>query len=820
MDTSEKRGDTCARTTTLVVACEPSVSDPLTGPADPPAYLDLSDWKAWQQAVAKVQGPVLIWDQRLSDRALSLIPSGSQQVDHQVHLLIENRRQRSYLGTLLTWIHYWLARCLFGIRKSPRLPAAIWFADATSLQSLLKSIPPSSPRVPPTWLREKLHRWIPTAPREQMLDRLIAATALSELSLQQTEWDHPDPLPRITPWRLRLKSLSQRIAAMAVLVHDWWNWRMFPSDNPHALIQHPARRQTPRAAGPSLGIQTLAWVSLLLGAILLLGLRLDYPLFEPDEARNAQLAINILESGDWVSLQLGTEPYWDKPPAVAWGTAIAYQIFGVHAWSTRLVSNLSAILTVLATFYFGRRLIGFRAAWLGALLLLLCVGFVVCGRYATMDAAITLCATVMLGSMAMACGGERLRYGYWLLASLACGVGLLVKGPVIGVLTLPPFLMWLWLTGSSHLWRPTRWLTLAGIAMAIAGPWFAVMAIREPDFLVYFFWKHHVVRFSDAFNHREPFWFYGPVLILGTFPASLLIPTLIPLFRRFGDHCRSVRTPELGLTVLYAAWVVGFFSLSDSKLPTYILPAFPAVALLFATATLAFLSDLRAMPGHHPRFANYFLSIPRRAAVSVSIAVVAFWAVSHWLLNQNPMGGWFGLLAGLGIGLSLLAWTLRPRVGTVASFGLILSSLFVITITGYVLPGVSTLRSIQRTTAKLQDNPSLRNLPVVFYNHEDYGCQLWLADEKIAGFDDYNFVAMLTFLEQHPRCLIVSRLEEMEVLRTNLDTNAQLSSIRGARHLYLYQSSQDVVPDRSDTTGTSEPLIDLSDRLKPVTFTR
>lgn len=766
-------------------------------------------FQQWLQQWPADGGSILLRDERLAQETCRSIDA--QLATHQqgVWLLTEHRQERNYLNAFLTWLHFWLMRCLFGLRKAPSQAAALWIEDAESARTTLQTLAQQhATDSRPSWAR----RWLATTgfapPSSQQLDRLAMALAVEGHAIRQIEFDSRESIPRPVNWRTRFKALATRLMAMALVWSDWWNWKCFPSQNRWSL----QTGTTPNTLSqPKRRWHALAGLSLLVLSIGVLAYQLNYPLFEPDEARNAQLAINIVETGDWVSLRLGPEPYWDKPPAVAWGTALAYRTFGISAWTTRLVSNLSALLTVMLVFCFGRLLVGFRAAWLGGVLLLLSTGFVVCGRYATMDAAITLCATTMLGSLYLAVRDDRFRSGFWLLASIACGVGLLVKGPVIGVLTVPPFLVWMAVTRNPQLWRITRWLVMAVIALSIAGPWFVTMGLTEPEFLVYFFWKHHVVRFSDAFNHREPFWFYLPVVVLGTFPASLLLPTLLPLFRKYGPACRQALTPATGLLAIYAAWVIGFFSLSDSKLPTYILPSFPAVALLYATAAVAFVDDLKRQPNLSDRFVLYFQSIPRRVAASIVTAVVVFSIVSALLFKQNALSGGFLVLAMVGSVFSVAAWLLNQKLRYAVGLTLALGLMFVVTITAYVLPGVSTFRSIQRTTAQLQAEEPLADLPIVFYNHENYGCQLWLPDEKVTSFDDYQFVQLLNYLEKHPRCLIISRLEAMEMLRSNLPEEYHLSAVKGARRLYLcYPESP--LPDAA--------VERLSERLSPVTFSR
>jgi hypothetical protein len=105
------------------------------------------------------------------------------------------------------------------------------------------------------------------------------------------------------------------------------------------------------------------------------------------------------------------------------------------------------------------------------------------------------------------------------------------------------------------------------------------MTVRQPAFVRYFFWEHNVVRFLDPFDHLRPIWFYGPILAVGLLPGTLLVVPFLRFLASGDPNVARRRSPELGYLMLAGGWCVLFFSLSGCKLPTYILPAFPALAL-------------------------------------------------------------------------------------------------------------------------------------------------------------------------------------------------------------------------------------------------
>jgi 4-amino-4-deoxy-L-arabinose transferase-like glycosyltransferase len=333
------------------------------------------------------------------------------------------------------------------------------------------------------------------------------------------------------------------------------------------------------AAGP------WRWRSLLL--LLLPGFLLypcvAFPLFEPDEGRYAQIPAEMLGRGEWVVPYLEGQPYLDKPPLLYWLVMLSYAALGIGDGPARLVPALAVHATVLLTYFLGRRRVGETAALWGALALALAPGFLGMGRLLLHDGLLALWVTLALFATLEALAGDRLHWGWWLTAAVACGLGILTKGPVILLLVAPPVWLHRRLTGAD---RRARWhhlLAFAAVTLAVALPWYAAVCLRRPDFAGHFLWEHNVVRFLRPFDHKEPVWFYIPVLAVGLLPASLLC---IP-FRRFlladDPAVTRQRSPELGLLLLVGGWCVLFFSLSGSKLATYILPAFPPLALALGT---------------------------------------------------------------------------------------------------------------------------------------------------------------------------------------------------------------------------------------------
>jgi hypothetical protein len=158
----------------------------------------------------------------------------------------------------------------------------------------------------------------------------------------------------------------------------------------------------------------------------------------------------------------------------------------------------------------------------------------------------------------------------------------LTKGPVILILLIPPLWAFRLLTGVS--WKLSRGalLSFTGILLAVVLPWYVAVCLRLPEFARYFLWEHNVLRFFAPFDHLEPVWFFIPIVLFGLLPGTFwLVPFLRFLFSGQIETARK-RGPELGFLLLAGGWCVFFFSLSGSKLPTYVLPAFPSLSLALA----------------------------------------------------------------------------------------------------------------------------------------------------------------------------------------------------------------------------------------------
>src|SRR5713226_1329184 len=237
--------------------------------------------------------------------------------------------------------------------------------------------------------------------------------------------------------------------------------------SPRSLVSYPSFLWSqvlfPGNAKPQAEFRLRSLVILLLISGALLYPCLSFYLFEPDEGRYAEIPREMLARGEWLVPYLQGEPYLDKPPLMYWLVMASYRLFGEHDWSARLIPALAIQGCILIVYLLGRRSLGERAAFWGALALSLAPGFVSVGRLLVLDGLLAFWVTLSIFAGFEAVRGDRFHWSWWLLAAVACGLGILTKGPIAVVLLVPPLWAYRLLTKSRCPigWR--RWAIFAAV---------------------------------------------------------------------------------------------------------------------------------------------------------------------------------------------------------------------------------------------------------------------------------------------------------------------------------------------------------------------
>ncbi|MFZ4535309.1 phospholipid carrier-dependent glycosyltransferase [Propionivibrio sp.] len=323
----------------------------------------------------------------------------------------------------------------------------------------------------------------------------------------------------------------------------------------------------------------LFWAILVIFWFATLGQR---ALIHPDEGRYAELALGMLQSGDWITPRLNGILYFEKPALQYWMGALSFMAFGINEFAARFWPGLTGMLSVLTVGLTARRLWTSEPSGHYAALVMAGSFWVVANSHLlTLDTGVmffltlTLCA--FLWAQQDSASPRERRYGMWVAwaamagATLSKGlIGLLIPGSVLVIYSL---INWQW-----AVWRRMQWLPGMAIFLLLSAPWFWLVSERNPGFAHFFFIEEHFERFLTTAHRRvEPFWYFVPILLVGFLPWTSLLPRLIREAwpRRQGSAFQVER-----FLLIWAIFVFAFFSRSNSKLPSYILPMFPALALL------------------------------------------------------------------------------------------------------------------------------------------------------------------------------------------------------------------------------------------------
>lgn len=305
---------------------------------------------------------------------------------------------------------------------------------------------------------------------------------------------------------------------------------------------------------------------------------------DSDEGRYAEISREMVASGDWLTPRLNGYKYLEKPPLQYWGTALIFSAFDESNLTARLWVALIGFLGGLWTWFVGHRLFGAQQGLFAFLILMSSFLYMASGHFVTLDMTVSVFMAVAVGALALAQSRreDRSHVRRWMLLGWgALGLAVLTKG-LMGVV-LPgaaAFLYMLW----QRDWVLLRHLHLgAGLAvfLLVTAPWFVAVSFANPEFPSFFFIHEHLQRYTTDFHRRdEPFYYLLPVLLVGALPwlVAVVRGILRSQFDWWPKETRGFDAERL--LWAYAIFIVLFFSLSHSKLPPYILPAFPALAPL------------------------------------------------------------------------------------------------------------------------------------------------------------------------------------------------------------------------------------------------
>jgi 4-amino-4-deoxy-L-arabinose transferase-like glycosyltransferase len=414
------------------------------------------------------------------------------------------------------------------------------------------------------------------------------------------------------------------------------------------------------------------------------------PLLDPDEGRYAEIPREMLASRDFVTPHLDGVLYFEKPPLYYWLNAAATAALPSPEVASRLTGACFGLAGLALAWLLGCAMGGKRTGLLAAIVLGTAPLYVALARAAIIDMVVTffLSATLTCFWLAQEEDGERRSRLLWYGSFLAAALATLAKGLIGIVIPGAVAFLFLLVTRRWSVLRRVPWVGGTVLFLAVAAPWHVLAALRNPDFLWFYFIHEHVLRYATAEALRQqPFWFFGAILLVGLLPWSGLLPAAIALFR--SDPARLRDRPALVFLLAWAGFVFLFFSASRSKLVPYILPALPplavlgalaageaaaregsarrwlrtgaaAGALLLAILILPFLwAALGQVEIFSPRFSPllFAFALP---ALAMALAAAAIW----WRRGTTEDGRTWGLPAMAGAAVLLIGclWAVGPRI--------------------------------------------------------------------------------------------------------------------------------------------------------------
>lgn len=534
-----------------------------------------------------------------------------------------------------------------------------------------------------------------------------------------------------------------------------------------------------------------------------------YGLFDEDEPKNAVCGFEMYERGDWIVPTFNAQLRTDKPILIYWWMHLSFQFLGVSEFSARLGSAVLSSLTVFLTFFVGKRLYSPSIGLLAGVVLATCLMFTAVGRAVTPDSTLISCLMFAFTSYVWAVsrrrGGhfsgttaspvptareELVPANWWTAVPMFAGMGLaiLAKGP-IGVL-LPCTIIGLFLLISSRRfdlasgavsqptgpwWRRgmlTVWQVMSpgrilksGLAMrlplgalivcAIALPWYITVGLRtDGAWLQGFLGDHNLGRFLEPKeNHSGPIFYYAIVLLMGCFPWSVFLPLSVWALRRRLRSDAAWGDSDRFLACWAGVWFV-FFSFARTKLPNYVLPMYPSLALLMARYLVEWVAESSAVSQ------SLFRHCCRALAIVGVLMMVGLPIVASLLLPGEEFLLVVGLIPVIGGALAYRAASREQRPLAVRVVG-VTAILLAVSLVGIAPSYVGTHQDSPRLAEAArrvtgQSRPALATLDayspsLIFY-----------ARSPVEGLRQPTDVA--DFLRRHPQGLIVTRADRLDRL--------------------------------------------------------
>ena len=500
-------------------------------------------------------------------------------------------------------------------------------------------------------------------------------------------------------------------------------------------------------------------------------------LLGPDEPRYAEVAREMFASGDYISPRLCGCLWFEKPALLYWMSAWSYHLLGVSEYAARLPSALAATAAVFSLLWALARSGFARVAVIAAVVLATSAIFIGYARAATPDMVLTAAVTIaLLSDYLWATASGRARVLWWGVLWSATGIAVLAKGLVGVALVVPVVAVHLSVIGKL---KSIGWRGCVGglvIFLAVVSIWYGPVTARHGwEFLDEFFYKQHVRRYlTNRYHHPEPVYFFPMVALAGAMPWTFF---LAPAFARLRALRPRVRPEDSLFTLawIWVAWPLIFFSLSVSKLPGYILPIFPALAIIIGVEVDRFWSGDRE---GSVKFAAWMTAL--------GLTVIGAGLVVYSNLQSIDASGWRLILivsptAAAVAAVALLA-TKRDR-GFVVGVAAVMASVIICSIV-VLLPALSdrlTLKSFSLETAA-ELRPGER---IGFFLKSEYAPVFYSEGRVVCGVGEFDVLnalneeTLVLALESEPTLLVITGVQWRETVENFRSLKAELIEEKG-----------------------------------------
>jgi 4-amino-4-deoxy-L-arabinose transferase-like glycosyltransferase len=492
-------------------------------------------------------------------------------------------------------------------------------------------------------------------------------------------------------------------------------------------------------------------ILLVLACLILFGANLKTTaFFEEDEPWYAETARNIDQTGDWMTLKYNNQPFFEKPPLYMWSAVVTSRVLGWDEAGARSPSVIYGTLTILAIYLLGMRLFGKRRALYSAIILMTALQYALQSQLAYLDVLLTFCITIAMLLFARQMKfEEKSSLEIW-LAYAFLGLGALAKGPVAIVLPLIAIFLYLTATRQLSVVKKLKPITGPLLMLLIATPWYIYETVLYgQEFLGPLVGYHMLNRFlSPIETHGEAWYYFVGVIGLGFFPWSAFIPAAIASWKKLKGE---------SLWVFWAVAVIGFFSISKTKLPGYFLSSFPPLAILVSAWWCNYFPE--AETNSKPKSAAIWsVAVLFVIAVLLNVMII-YLALFHFSkLGMTALGVFLPGALTLLLFLALAIWALVKQKEKMAFFSIALAGALFLLILFSTLGRAISDRQPMRPLGYAAKN-------VYFHKDALVGCYPYFSRDFQFYFGSptvglWNKKQLVKFLNRPERVLVMIKSED------------------------------------------------------------